>query len=153
MPNCSYAKKKKRSSSSLRIVESNKLIIKPYGQRIISITLIPWLLMLMISCHSVSLPVAMQAKLNIHKTLRGYPGHHLNVLRTFNYRYTNADLKISVRNKTLNISDSLSLEFSSYLPVNFVNFLISRLIFNIFYCFRMFVSKLFSYLMCTYFKK
>lgn len=42
------------------MAESNKfIIIKPQGQRIVSITLMPWMLMLMISCHSLSLPVAM----------------------------------------------------------------------------------------------
>ena len=40
----------------------------------------------------------------------------------------------------------------SYLRVKFVNFLNSRLIFNIF-CFWMFVNKHFTYITCTYFKK
>ena len=35
----------------------------------------------------------------------------------------------------------------------FVNFLKSRLIFNIFYCLRMFVNKPFKYLTCAYLKK
>ena len=38
------------------------------------------------------------------------------------------------------------------MPVKFVNFLKSRLIFNIFCCFWMFVNKLFTYLTCTYLK-
>ena len=44
-------------------------------------------------------------------------------------------------------------EFSSYLPAKFVNFLKSRLIFNIFYCFWMFVNKLFTYLTWAYLRK
>ena len=35
----------------------------------------------------------------------------------------------------------------------FVNFLKSRLIFNIFYCFWMFANELFTYLTCAYLKK
>ena len=35
----------------------------------------------------------------------------------------------------------------------FYKFLKSRLIFNIFYCFWMFVNKLFTYLMCAHLKK
>ena len=42
---------------------------------------------------------------------------------------------------------------SNYLPLKFVNFLKSRLIFNIFYCFWMFVNKLFTYLTYAYLKK
>ena len=41
----------------------------------------------------------------------------------------------SYKDNNLKISPSSSEEFSSYLPVKFVNFLKSRLIFNIFYCF------------------
>ena len=37
--------------------------------------------------------------------------------------------------------------------VKFVNFLKSRLIFNVFYCLGMFVNKLFTYLKCAYLKK
>ena len=55
----------------------------------------------------------------------------------------------SYKNNTLKISHSESQEFSSYLPVKFVNFLKSRLIFNIFYCFWMFINKLFTYLTCA----
>ena len=40
----------------------------------------------------------------------------------------------------------LILTFWSYLAVKFVKFLKSSLIFNIFYCFCMFVNKLFTYL-------
>ena len=40
-----------------------------------------------------------------------------------------------------------------YIPVKFVNFLKSRLIFNLFYCFWMFVNKLFTYLTCAYLEK
>ena len=39
------------------------------------------------------------------------------------------------------------------LPMKFVNFLKSRTIFNIFYCFWMFVNKLFTYLRCAYLRK
>ena len=46
----------------------------------------------------------------------------------------------------------LSQEFSGYLAVKFVNFLKSRLIFNIFYYFWMFVNKLFAYVTYTYLK-
>ena len=45
---------------------------------------------------------------------------------------------------TLKISHSRSQEFSSYSPVMFAFFLKSRLIFNIFYCFCMFVNKHFG---------
>ena len=37
--------------------------------------------------------------------------------------------------------------------VKFVNFLKSRLTYNIFYCFWMFVNKFFTYLICTHLKK
>ena len=40
-----------------------------------------------------------------------------------------------------------------YITVKFVNFLKSRLIFNLFYCFWMFVNKLFTYLTCAYLEK
>ena len=43
-------------------------------------------------------------------------------------------------------------EIWSYLPVKFVNFFKNRLIFNIFYCFWMFVNKLFTCLTCAYLK-
>ena len=59
----------------------------------------------------------------------------------------------SYKNNNLKISYSESKEFSSYLPVKFVNFLKSKLIFNIFYCFGMFVNRLFTYLTCAYLKK
>ena len=55
----------------------------------------------------------------------------------------------SYKNNTLKISHSKSEEFSSYLPLRFVHFLKSRLIFNIIYCFLMFVNKLFMYLTCA----
>ena len=42
---------------------------------------------------------------------------------------------------------------SSYSPVKFTYFLKSRLLFNILYCFCMFVNKHFAYLWCTYLKK
>ena len=45
---------------------------------------------------------------------------------------------------TLKISHSRSQEFLSYSPVMFAFFLKSRLIFNIFYCFFMFVNKHFE---------
>ena len=48
---------------------------------------------------------------------------------------------LSYQNNVLKISHFYSKEFSSYLPVKFVNFLKIRLTFNIFYCFWMFVSK------------
>ena len=50
------------------------------------------------------------------------------------------------------ISHYYSREFSSYVPVKFVDFIKSRLIFNIFYCFGMFVNKFFTYLTCAYLK-
>ena len=56
------------------------------------------------------------------------------------------------KNNNVKILHSLSEEFLSYLPVKFVNVLKSRLIFHIFYCFWMFVNKLFTYLMCAYLK-
>ena len=43
-------------------------------------------------------------------------------------------------------------EFSSYLPVNFRFFLKSRLPFNIFYCFCMFINKHFSTSRLNYFR-
>ena len=55
----------------------------------------------------------------------------------------------SHENNTLNISSSYSQEFSSYLPVNFVFFLKSKLLFNVFHCFCMFVNKLFQSLRVT----
>ena len=73
------------------------------------------------------------------------------------YSYTNADLKISLclcsyKNNTLKMSHSQPQEFSSYLPVKFVNvnFLTIRLFFNIVYCFCVFLN---TYLTCTYIKK
>ena len=39
------------------------------------------------------------------------------------------------------------------MPVKFANVLKSTLIFNIFYCFLMFVNKLFTHLTCAYLKK
>ena len=67
----------------------------------------------------------------------------------------NTDLKISPYvcvhlNNTLKISHSESWEYSSYSLVTFVNFLKSRLLFNVFYHFCMFVNKHFIYLRCTY---
>ena len=41
---------------------------------------------------------------------------------------------------------------SIYLPVKFINSLKSKLIFNIFYCFGMFVNILFTYLTCAHLK-
>ena len=55
----------------------------------------------------------------------------------------------SHENNTLKISGSYSKEFSSYSPVKFVFFLKSRLLFNVFYCFCMFVNKLFQSLRVT----
>ena len=40
-----------------------------------------------------------------------------------------------------------------YPPIKFVFFLKSRLLFNVFYCLCMFVSKYFTYLQCTYVKE
>ena len=48
--------------------------------------------------------------------------------------YKNNTLKISYKNNILR-----------YFPMKFVNFLKSRLIFNICYCFWMFINKLFTY--------
>ena len=45
---------------------------------------------------------------------------------------------------------SQSIEFSSYLPVKFLFFLKSRLLFNVLYGFCMFVNRYFIYLKCTY---
>ena len=59
----------------------------------------------------------------------------------------------SYKNNTIKISHSESQGFLKYLPVKFVNFLKSRLIFNIVYCFWVFVNKLFTYLTCSYLKK
>ena len=42
------------------------------------------------------------------------------------------------------------LEFSSYLPVKIAFLLKSTLLFNMFYCFSMFVNKHFMYLGCVY---
>ena len=47
----------------------------------------------------------------------------------------------SYKNNTLKISHSWSYEFPSYLPVKFVFFLKSRLLFSVFYCFCVFVNK------------
>ena len=51
-------------------------------------------------------------------------------------------LYVCVHKKIIPVSLSYSQEFSSYLPVKFINFLKSRLIFNMFYCFWMFVNKI-----------
>ena len=59
----------------------------------------------------------------------------------------------SYKNTILKVSHSESKEFSSYSPVNSVFFLKSRLIFNVFYCFCMFVNKHFAYLYCAYLKR
>ena len=58
----------------------------------------------------------------------------------------------SYKNNTLKIARSSFYAYSSYLPVKFVNFLKSRLIFNILYCFWTFVNKLVMYLTCAYLK-
>ena len=55
--------------------------------------------------------------------LKHFPYYPQNILSLFCQRYTNVDFKIS-----------------SYLPVKLVLLLKSRLIFNIFYCFCMFVG-------------
>ena len=56
----------------------------------------------------------------------------------------------SCKKYTLKISHFKS---SSYLPLNFVNFLKTGLIFNIFNCFWMLLNKLYTYLTCAYLKK
>ena len=56
----------------------------------------------------------------------------------------------SRKNNTLKILHSESLEFSSYSPLKFVFFLKSRLLFNVLYCFCMFVNKHFANLKCSY---
>ena len=53
------------------------------------------------------------------------------------------------KNNILKISHSESEEFSSYSPLKFVFFLKSSLLFNLFYCFCMFVNKHFAYLRCA----
>ena len=58
----------------------------------------------------------------------------------------------SYKNNILKTSHSEFQEFSSYLPVKFVFLLKSRLLFNAFYCFCMFVNKHFAYLRCAYLK-
>ena len=50
----------------------------------------------------------------------------------------------SYKNNTMKNSHSWPQEFSSYSSVKFVFFLKSRLIFNVFYCFCMFVNKDFA---------
>ena len=55
----------------------------------------------------------------------------------------------SYKNITLKMAHPKFSEFSSYLPVRFINFLKSRLIFNIFYCFWMLVNKLLTCKVCV----
>ena len=49
--------------------------------------------------------------------------------------------------------ENFALRILKLFAVKFVNLFKNRLIFNTFYCFWMFVNKLFTYLMCTYLKK
>ena len=55
-------------------------------------------------------------------------------------------------NSFLKIDLNQMLRILEFLPVNFVHFLKIRLTFNIFYCFWIFVNKLFTYLTCAYLK-
>ena len=59
----------------------------------------------------------------------------------------------SYKSNILKFWHSESKEFSSYSPVNFEYFFKSRLIFNVFHCFYMFVNKHFAYLKWAYLKK
>ena len=59
----------------------------------------------------------------------------------------------SYKNNILKISHSKFWEFLSYSPIRFVFFFKSRLLFNVSYCFCMFVNKHFAYWKCTYLKK
>ena len=62
-------------------------------------------------------------------------------------------VNLCIFSEHLFLRTSLDVCFMSYLPVKCINFLKRRLIFNIFYCFSLFVNKLFTYLTCACLKK
>ena len=63
------------------------------------------------------------------------------LLKVHSCRFENLPICLcSYKNNNLNISHYQSKEFSRYLPVKSLNFLKSRLIFNIFYCFCVFLN-------------
>ena len=63
------------------------------------------------------------------------------LLKVHSCRFENLPICLcSYKNNNLKISHYQSKEFSGYLPVKSLNFLKSRLIFNIFYCFWVFVN-------------
>ena len=80
-------------------------------------------------------------------------------LKVFRNMCTNADLKIflhvCVLMKTILWKFRILSPKNSRVicPVKCVNFLKSRLIFNIFYCFWMYINKLFTYLTCACLQK